>query len=187
MDLYRAIRLLAMRSAIKPSQADLVDRIYRWYSRTYFTPLEQAYEIPQEEVLRIYFEDRYLEMRESELEQEKADLLETEEDRQARILKEEEEAYEADQFAQMVAKEEQERASSQAAPTELKSVHTQGSPFAPAPPKNEALLGSTNKEAELPAIAAIPPNITMTFIDEEELQKEIEGFGSMGQLTKNKK
>lgn len=187
MDLYRAIRLLAMRSVIRPSQADLVDRIYRWYSRTYFTPLEAAYEIPQEEVLRIYFEDRYLEMKELELEQEKAELLETEEDRQARILQEEERAYEADEFARMVAQEEQDKARAKATSAELKPVHDPGSPFAPAPPKNEALLGAVEKEANLPSMAPILPNITMTFIDEEELQKEIEGFGDMGQPPKSKK
>lgn len=185
MDLYRAIRLLAMRSVLRPNQQDLVDRIYRWYSRTYYTPLEQAYEIPQEELLRIYFEDKYLDMREQELEQEKADLLETEEEKERRIAAEEQAAFEADEFARMIAEEEQAK-KSQSESAELKSQHEAGSPLAPAPPKNESMLGFVEKESNLPVPKKLPPDITMTFIDNKELEEELDGFGSMAQPPKVK-
>lgn len=183
MDLYRAIRLLAMRATIKPSEHELMDRIYRWYSRTYFTPLTQAYDLPQEDILKIYFEDKYSEMNESELAQEKLELLETEEQKQQRIEKEEQQAYEADEFARMVAEEEKTKAEQK----ELKPNHSLGQPLAPSPPKNESMLGIVEKEATLPsAIQSLPPNITMTFVDEAELQEELEGFGVMSQPPKIK-
>lgn len=172
-----------MRSVIKPTQQDLIDRIYRWYSRTYHTPLEDAYDLSQEELMRIYFEDKYLEMRDQELEQEKAELLESQEERARRIKEEEIAAYEADEFARMVAQDEENKIKAEAS----NSNHDKNSTIAPSPPKNENMLGML-KESELSSssLGQIPPNITMTFVEEEELQKELEGFGTMNQPAKIK-
>ncbi|NDC23764.1 MAG: hypothetical protein EBZ49_06500 [Proteobacteria bacterium] len=158
--------------------------MYRWYSRTYHTPLETAYELNKEDLMRIYFEDRYLEMREQDLEQEKSELLETEEERNERIAAEERAAFEADEFAQLVAEEE--KKSSTSSSSEIKAQHDPGSPLAPAPPKNESMLGFVEKESNLPVPTKLPPDITMTFVSEEELREELEGFGKMSQPKKPK-
>ncbi len=57
----RAIRLLALQSAMAdPQPADFVLRdIFRWYSKTFATPLHEVENLPLARVIQTYWEEQY--------------------------------------------------------------------------------------------------------------------------------
>jgi len=62
------IKRLAIKN-IKESSVDFfIEGCYRYYSTTYHTPLQSAYELPEEEVCKIYFEDTLKEASADDLE-----------------------------------------------------------------------------------------------------------------------
>jgi len=93
MDLYTAIRLNALSDVLSGDDTEYILRyIFRWYSKTFATPLHLVEELPLEDVLTAYYESKYEEMKEPELDMEKASLLETEEEKASRLRQEDEEA-----------------------------------------------------------------------------------------------
>ena len=98
MDVYTAIRLNALSAVLSGDEQEYVFRyIFRWYSKTFATPLHLVEELPIEDVLTAYYETKYEDMKEPELDMEKASLLETDEEKTARLRKEDEDrAIEAD-------------------------------------------------------------------------------------------
>lgn len=58
-DLIRAIKILALKAVKVPDYDAAYRKICRWYSREFSTPLEAVYDIPEETVLREFFEDYY--------------------------------------------------------------------------------------------------------------------------------
>lgn len=91
MDLYTAVQVGALRDvyaskksekaydrvrkSIKPESGYLMRQIHRWYSKTFHTPLHEVDALPEEDVLRAWWEERYEEMNEEELEAERQDLF----------------------------------------------------------------------------------------------------------------
>lgn len=65
-----AIKKIALKNIQSRSIESFIDRAYRHYSTTYFTPLKQAYELPESEVTLIYFEDMFKNMEAHVLEDE---------------------------------------------------------------------------------------------------------------------
>ena len=62
------IHKVALKNSVDKDIDTLIESAYRHYSRTYCTPLHVAEEvIPEAEVLRIYFEDRFEDMEAGEL------------------------------------------------------------------------------------------------------------------------
>lgn len=57
----RSIQVLALRAVEEPSYEDIYERICRWYSRSFSTPLAEVREMAEADVLRVYFEEQYLE------------------------------------------------------------------------------------------------------------------------------
>ena len=58
---FRAIQLLALQAVEDPTYENFYDRVCRWYSQTYATPLREVSGMPDEEVLRVYFEETFRE------------------------------------------------------------------------------------------------------------------------------
>lgn len=57
----RALRILALKEALseEPSYDYFIRKVFRWYSKTFSTPLHQVYELPLFDVMQAYYEDIY--------------------------------------------------------------------------------------------------------------------------------
>ena len=98
LDLLKALRICAFHS-VKNRDSDYVLRhIQRWYSRTFATPLEEVDDIPVEDLLRHFFECRYEEMEEEDLDHELMLLTETDAERKVREDKEHQDSVDDDEF-----------------------------------------------------------------------------------------
>jgi hypothetical protein len=180
------IRLEAMQAVLKDSPELRLREIQRWYSRTYHTPLHvvmAGQEVPLEDVLQAFYEDKYGEMRaeaeqDNSLIQEIQDLTETREARQERLRAEDIE--EVDQYAFGKLIEEQERNRPKKVAPKLEDLV----------PHQAATFGGrrTLPAPDLPVVdaAAVPPEIHMVFVSEEEMAAELEGFGGMTQPEKKR-
>lgn len=54
-----AIRARALRSILQPDYEYNLRHIFRWYSRSFATPLHHVPNLPLEDVLQAFFEERY--------------------------------------------------------------------------------------------------------------------------------
>lgn len=179
LDLLKAIRLCAF-GAVKDKAPDYVLRlIFRWYSKTFHTPLEEVDDLPVEHVLTHYFEERYEAMDEAELDQEDESLRETHDERLARERQEVDKKVAADADDDEFYRQVQERAA-RAEAERIAAVEAAGlapnlprppdRPFqAAAPPTREMVSKPVTLSGEGLAPRPVPENITMTFVDEDEL------------------
>ena len=57
----RALRILALKEALspEPSHDYFIRKVFRWYSKTFSTPLHQVYDLPLFDVIQAYYEDIY--------------------------------------------------------------------------------------------------------------------------------
>ncbi len=91
MDYYSAIRINALEAVLSGDSQEYIFRhILRWYSKNFYTPLHVVETIPLEDVLTAYYESKYEEMKDIELDMEKSSLLETDEEKAMRLRKEDE-------------------------------------------------------------------------------------------------
>jgi hypothetical protein len=171
---YEALKLLALRAVMKPDEAAHYRNICRWYSTTFHTPLHTVEELPEEDVLTAYYEATFEEMQDQERQEQLTKLLETEEERVQRQRAKDVEAAEAFEFARMLAAEAK-REEAKAKIAEVK-----------APPKAPSMLSARDRaEGRLPestpkpAFEKLEPDVSIKFVDAEEFEKELEGFGTM--------
>lgn len=175
MDFFKAVRLIALKQVQDPDRDYLVRKVHRWYSKTFSTPLAEVYDLPLEDVFQAYFEERYEDMSEEDRDTERLELLETEAQRIARLRREDEDEADADAYARIVAEEEK-------AAAEAKAKKKTEQPMLGEVPDRPTLgVGSSiSRESVLPTVPKeLPPNITMQFVDPDEFENEIEGFGAM--------
>jgi hypothetical protein len=71
MDIYEAVKINALHSVIKPDEEYYMRFIFRWYSKTFHTPLHLVPDLPVIDVLTSYYEDMYEKMEEADLIQER--------------------------------------------------------------------------------------------------------------------
>jgi hypothetical protein len=116
-----AIKTKALLAVIKPDMAASMRRIFRWYSKSFATPLHLIESLPLEDVLQAYFEDHFGNLEEPILEQEIAEMSLKPADRAA-VEKAQEQA--DDDFANQIAAQVREAESKLAAgkPDRLKDV-----------------------------------------------------------------
>jgi hypothetical protein len=81
--------------------------LYRWYSKTFATPLHLVPSLPLVDILVAFWESKYEEMNEVELEEERKRVIETDDERRARLVSEDVNHVEDDAFAAAI--EEQAR------------------------------------------------------------------------------
>lgn len=68
MNLIDIHQLLALKAIKLGDESYSLRVIFRWYSKTFHVPLPEVDDIPLEDVLQAYFESRYEELEEEELE-----------------------------------------------------------------------------------------------------------------------
>ncbi len=71
MDIFEAVKINALSAVVKPDTDYQLRSIFRWYSKTFHTPLHTVQDIPLVEVLTAYFESSYEGMKEEELAEER--------------------------------------------------------------------------------------------------------------------
>ena len=182
MNLFKAIQLQALLAVIKPDDAAETRKIVRWFSKTFHTPIAQVEEMPFEDVLQVYYEEKFEEMSEDDLEKVKTELLESPLEKATRLKAEDAERADADLFAKLVEAEEKTK---KAKKTEggLPIVEKQSTITPVAPPRTRF-----EKETVFPGIKEIPPDIQVVFdVDEDEFARDAEGMGTMTQPEPHKK
>lgn len=172
LDFLKALRLCAL-GAVKEKDPEYNLRfIFRWYSREFHTPMADVEAMPLEEVLMHFFECRYENMDDEELEQEEARLAETREERLAREEKERLDALDDDEFFQDV------KAESDAHMAQLKTRSLDDAVEDPDldRPVLLPIMGEKLPQAfrdivaELdPKLKAVPPEVKIEFVSEDEL------------------
>jgi hypothetical protein len=105
-DFYKSIKLISLRNILFPTPEYRLRQIFRWYSKTFFTPLHEVPELPLEEILVAYFESVFEDMEEEEINKEKSLLLESEEDKYKRLMEEEQEEISIRKFTTEAAKKD---------------------------------------------------------------------------------
>jgi primosomal protein N' len=79
-----AIKLKALRDVLSSDSEFTIRRIYRWYSKTFATPLQEAFDIPLEDILLHYYEERFSALDQEELQEELILATENEQQRAER-------------------------------------------------------------------------------------------------------
>lgn len=190
MDPSTAIRLQALRTILSPEWDSEygVRRLYRWYSKTFFTPLAQALEVPFEDVLRAFWEDKYESLSEEELEEERQLLLESDEARRKREYDDYRGRVEDEVWAKQVEEEERAKAAKAQLPDQKKidpALAPKPAPLPPLPRKRsqaETELPTTDPVIKNdPVLTVIPPDITMEFSASDLFDNELDGLETMSQ------
>jgi hypothetical protein len=180
VDIYTAIRIRAFRAVQAPDKDYLIRKVLRWFSKTFHTPIERVEELPLDDVMQAYYEDKYENMSPDELDAERQELITTDEQRYERILAEEANDAEMFEMARMIAAEEAAKKTSKVTDTkpDAKGVIT------PVRHPVPGLLKQVRKaaEAELPdgpPPETLPSGIKMSFIEDSDLEAEIAKFEAM--------
>jgi primosomal protein N' len=125
MDDLQALKILALRAVLDPkSDPDYSLRhVFRWFSKTFHTPLAQVEEMPLEDILRHYYEDDYEEKTSDEksmmlLEVEIKKMAETDEEKMLRERKEGFTKTSDDEFHKLIEEREKKRALSKKEPNQ---------------------------------------------------------------------
>lgn len=186
MDIFLQIQLTCLRDAIaskhsekaydrrkkpfKPESGFLLRQIFRWYSKTFHTPLADVDALPLHEVLEAWWEERYSDMSEEDLEAERQELLQDPADVAAQQLVED--AQDAD--AQEMINEEL-AAKAQEVVKSIEKLTTS---------LTKPMGVRTQKESELVMGPAAPklPEIQFTF--NEDLDLEGDGLGLLDRPKK---
>ena len=172
MNYFDSLKLIALRAVMKPDGEATYRSICRWYSTTFHTPLHVVEELPQEDVLTAHFEATYEDMTEEERREVLSQLLETEEEKKAKRRAKDEEEAESFNFARRMAQE----ARQEAAKKKLAEVK--------APPKAPSMLSARDRAEGMlpnskPSFEKLEPDVHIKFVEAEDFEKELEGFGTM--------
>lgn len=92
MSLSDDVQILALHDVLADTGEYRLRYIMRWYSKTFYTPLDRVPTIPLANILTAFFETRYEGMDAEDREEERLKLVETDAERLARIYREEKEA-----------------------------------------------------------------------------------------------
>ena len=171
LDLLKAVRLCAI-GAVKSRDADYTLRhIFRWYSRQFHVPLTEVDEVPLDDILQHYFECRYEDLDDEQLEEEEARLRETRPERLAREAREAREAESDDEFF----REAQQEASKTRKRLDQKMEDPKSGPLAPL--HNDPLPDAFRSVKADQKLREIPPDIKMEFADEGDLDLDWDVLG----------
>jgi hypothetical protein len=164
-----------MRSVEEPDRAATIRSILRWYSKTFHTALHVVEDLPLEDVLTAYYESTYEDLEDEQRAKEIAELLETDEERVARLRRQDEERAEAFDFARFTEEEERKKEAKKRM-ADLNPKENQRFVKKEAP---ETSLPKPMKTTPLKDVKELPPDIEMKFVSDEAFEQELEGFGSM--------
>lgn len=172
MHLFDAVRLAALGAVAADSDSEYgLRKVFRWYSKTFYTPLHEVDALPLEDVLTAYWEEHFEQMEEQALEDAVAKALETEEQKKDRITAETLKKIEDDEFFRTIDKKAQEKS---AAPI----TERQDNPAMVTVP-NRKLLPESELTPRIPGtpLTELPPDISVKFVDPDEIAAELDGDG----------
>jgi hypothetical protein len=98
MDFFRALQAKALVGVLRPDHEAWLRHVYRWYARTFATPLHIVSELPLQDVVLAYYEEAFENMQDIERQHFLDLLTETDEERAERQAKEEGESASDDAF-----------------------------------------------------------------------------------------
>lgn len=150
---YEALKILALKSRVKPDLNDLHRFVARWYSKEFFTPLHIVYTLPVEELWQTYYEEMFANMEQVDLEQEIELALESPQEREKRLAREKDESASEDAFLAL--------AEAANAASKAKSA-------------SDAMIEQLAK-TKLPVMGEEPPDIDINFVSPQELDDIISG------------
>ncbi len=162
MDRVDALQLLALKSVLKPDEEYNLRYIFRWYSKTFATPLHVLPNLDLDEILTHFFEERYEAMSPEERDIEKARLLETPDERWQRQRAED---------AEDMAEAELLKLSQEQNAKKLKEKQDMQAPV-------EALGLGTLPETEHQRVNVpekLPPDVKIQFVDDGEMEQLLNG------------
>lgn len=171
LNFFNAMRTIALRDVLVGSSEYELRKILRWYSTTFRTPLHEVYDLPLEFVLQHFYEAKYEDMDPDDREEERKLLILTPDERRAKERIEDQERYEQHQFeqeAEAIAKKQEEEEAKKAAKGE-KLV----APDLPSVDFPTMMPDLKKDPLAAPAATKMPPNISMKFVSDEEMQKLI--------------
>lgn len=174
MNYYDIFRYAALNSVLNPGTEYYMRLVTRWYSKTYHTPLHIVEEeVPLEDILLAYFEEKYEAMELDEREGVLAELTETDEQRVERLKKEDEEKVSEHIFTQMTATTIQKQDGSELDKA-VPKLHKAAAKLTNAL-KN---VGESLKE-DMKKDPVEMPEIDIKFVDDQEFEKLINGSGGI--------
>jgi hypothetical protein len=71
MDIYEAVKINALNAVVNPDEEYYLRFIFRWYSKTFHTPLHLIPDLPVIDILTAYYEELYEKMEKDDLAHEK--------------------------------------------------------------------------------------------------------------------
>ena len=166
MNVYKAIKLLSFRN-VTSQDADaeyILRKIFRWYSKTFYTPLHTIPDLPLEDVLQAYYECHYEELNLDQLEEERKLLIITPEEEEETNKQKDANAAESFEFMKEVEEEEKAKAK----PSQSKTISD-----TPIESKQSGLVTPVESKPQKEHISPIEllPDIVMQF---EELNDFLE-------------
>jgi hypothetical protein len=175
LNFFTAERTVALRNVLlsleeRGSSEYELRKIFRWFSTTFRTPLADVYDLPLDFVLEHFYETKYEDMDADQRDEERKLLSESEEDRRQRELIEDRTDYDNRQFeleAEEIAKKQEEEAKKSEKGEKLVA------PDLPTPNFPTMMPDMKTDPFAPPKTTKIPPNITMKFVSDEEMQKLI--------------
>lgn len=180
MDLLKAVRILALSSVRNKDASYLLRFTQRWYRREFPSATQEEVDsIPVEELFRHFFEVRYENMDEEELEEEMERLCETPEETAAREAREKEEKTKDDDFVAQAIAEEKERLRKKG--LSFNKPLPEPKPDAPIQVMGPTLGSNLPVTPVEPALREIPQDIKVEFIPEEDIDEiDLDNWDLMG-------
>lgn len=167
MDLVAAIQILALHDVLTESEGFRLRSMHRWYSREFHEPLSFVESsVPLPKILQAFFEERFKDLEPDKLEEVKKLVLESDEQRAERLMKEDIQAANEEEFHKALERE-----------AAALKARGQGSPLSARPPTSPMM-----PESKLPDTGTLPTDqkeIQMVFITKEELERQVEDLGSI--------
>ncbi len=173
VDTLKAIRVLAMRSVEKNDIEYFIRFVGRWYATHMNEPYSVVQSIPFEEQLQHFFEVRYEQMDDEDIEEEAKKLLETEEEQAAREAKEEADSVDDDEFVRQAIAEEKKRLKKKQKTSPAVIPKEQAERDAVVLAAAGPMLGGAGlpQAPAQPPIREIPEDIKLDFIPQEDFDE----------------
>jgi hypothetical protein len=110
--LFHHLRVISAAEVTRraPSAAYSIRQIFRWYSKTFHTPLHVVQDIPLYDVVQAYYESHYESMEDEALQEEVHKLILSEEEKFQQALQEDAEEYSLAQLERELAEEAKQQA-----------------------------------------------------------------------------
>ena len=170
LDLLTSIKILALRSVQKEDSDYVTRRLCRWYSTTFHCSLNEAENLPIEDLLTIWFECKYEDLDKEEREAEAKILCETKEERLAREEAERQaEKADADFLLQATEAAKMLGETSKLLTSLPQVLDKMKYESGATPLKTDASLTSVQSTKTISAPAQMPPDIKVEYVSESEL------------------